>query len=485
MIHKAHSLGLKIMMDLAVNHTSDKHFWFRESRKGAGMENPYEDYYIWRNGKANGMPPNNWGSVFGGSAWTYEESRGQYYLHLFAVQQPDLNWENPDVRREVFQMMNWWIQKGVDGFRMDVISMISKVPGLPDGEKGEGLYGNGEPFYTNGPRVHEYLREMNQQVFSLHPLITVGETPGAAVEDAIVYAGQNTHELNMVFQFEHVNGDPDRPGRYGKWDQKKMPLVTLKKIFSKWQTGLEGKAWNSLYLSNHDQPRSLSRFGDDRPEYGALSAKMLATCLHMMKGTPYIYQGEELGMTNVFFETVEDFRDVESINAFQELTGVCGEEPETVLGYLKKIGRDNARTPMQWDGQSNGGFTTGTPWIRVNPNYKEINAKKQMEDSDSVFQYYKKLIQLRHSMDVVVHGVYELLEPEDENLFVYLRTLGQEQLMVVCNFTDQELLAPDCVGERMGENARLLIGNYKEQKDSVIRPYEAVVYHLNNMGEPA
>lgn len=482
MIQKAHSLGLKIMMDLAVNHTSDQHFWFQESRKGAGAENPYRDYYIWRDGQADGMPPNNWGSVFGGSAWEYDEARGQYYLHLFAPEQPDLNWENPDVRREIYQMMNWWLEKGIDGFRMDVISMISKVPGLPDGEKGEGLYGNGEPFYTNGPRVHEFLQEMNQKVFSLRPLITVGETPGASVEDAMAYAGKDTHELNMVFQFEHVNGDPDHPGRYGKWDQKKIPLTTLKKIFSKWQTGLEKKAWNSLYLSNHDQPRSVSRFGDDRPEYRVLSAKMLAACLHMMKGTPYIYQGEELGMTNGVFQTLEDFRDVEALNAFRELTGPCKEAPETVLGYLKTIGRDNARTPMQWDSLPNAGFTTGTPWIGVNPNYKEINARTQLEDPDSVFQYYKKLIQLRHTMDVAVHGVYELLEPEDEKLFVYLRTLEQEQLMVVCNFTEQELPVPECVSDRIGPDTRLLLSNYKEQRDSVIRPYEAAVYYRDRRG---
>lgn len=476
MLEKAHSLGIKIMMDLVVNHTSDEHPWFLESRKSADPENPYRDYYIWREGKADGDVPNNWGSTFSGSAWTYDDSRGQYYLHLFAPKQPDLNWENPAVRREVYQMMNWWCEKGIDGFRMDVISLISKVPGLPDGEKGGNFYGDGSPFYTNGPRVHEYLREMNEQVLSRYPLITVGETPGAAVEDAVLYAGEDTHELNMIFQFEHMEGDPKHPGRYGKWDQKNMPLSDWKRLMSKWQTGLEGKGWNSLYLSNHDRPRSVSHFGDDRPEYRVLSAKMLATCLHMMKGTPYVYQGEELGMTNIAFDKLEDYRDVESLNAFEELTKVCKEAPETVLGYLKRVGRDNARTPMQWDDSVNAGFTAGTPWIKVNPNYKEINARQQLGDPDSVFQYYKKLIQLRHTMDVVVYGVYELLEPEDESLFVYTRTLGNEKLTVICNFTDQKLPMPDSAAGSMGPDASLLIGNYPRRQDDWLRPYEAAVY---------
>lgn len=482
MLEKAHSLEIKIMMDLAVNHTSDEHPWFLESKKSADPQNPYRDYYIWRNGRIDGSAPNNWGSAFSGSAWTYDEDRGQYYLHLFSSKQPDLNWENPAVRNEVYRIMNWWCEKGIDGFRLDVISMISKVPGLPDGEKGESLYGDGGPFYTNGPRVHEYLREMNEQVFSNYSLITVGETPGAAVEDAILYAGEDTHELNMIFQFEHMEGDPKHPGRYGKWDQAEMPLSEWKKLMSKWQTGLEGKGWNSLYLSNHDRPRPVSRFGNDGPEYRVRSAKMLATCLHMMKGTPYIYQGEELGMTNAFFECLEDYRDVESLNAYRELTKVCGEAPETVLGYLKRVGRDNARTPMQWTGGQQAGFTTGTPWIKVNPNHTEINAG-QRTDPESVFQYYKKLIQLRHTMDVVVYGVYELLEPDHEELFIYTRTLGNQKLLVICNFTEQELPVPDSVSGSIQPDTKLLIGNYAERQDDRIRPYEAVIYELNEKGE--
>ncbi len=483
MLEKAHSLGIKIMMDLVVNHTSDQHPWFVESRKNADAENPYRDYYIWREGQGKGTPPNNWGSSFSGSAWTYDEERGQYYLHLFAPEQPDLNWENPAVREKVFEMMDWWCQKGIDGFRLDVISMISKVPGLPDGKKGEGLYGDGGPFYQNGPKVHEYLREMNQKVLSRYPLITVGETPGASVEDAALYAGNDTHELNMVFQFEHVDGDPRQPGRYGKWDQKKMPLSTWKQILSKWQTGLEKKGWNSLYLSNHDQPRAVSRFGNDSPQYRTLSAKMLATCLHMMKGTPYIYQGEELGMTNAYFDSLEDYRDIESLNAYKEITESFGETPETVLGYLKKIGRDNARTPMQWEDSANAGFSTGTPWIPVNPNYKEINAQQQLHDPDSVFRYYQKLISLRHTMDILVHGTYELLEPENEQLFLYLRTLGTERLVVLCNFTGRDLPVPDCISADIQEKTELLISNYQNRQDGILRPYEASVYHLYNMGE--
>ncbi len=483
MLEKAHCLGLKVMMDLAVNHTSDEHPWFVESKKSRNPDNPYKDYYIWRDPQPDGSAPNNWGSTFSGSAWTYHEGRRQYYLHLFAPGQPDLNWENPHVRREIFQMMNWWCEKGIDGFRMDVISLISKAPGLPDGKISGGLYGDGGPFYVNGPKVHEYLREMNEKVFSKYPLITVGETPGASVEDAIQYAGEHTHELNMIFQFEHMEGDPDHPGKYGKWDAKDMSLSQWKRCLSKWQAGLEGKGWNSLYLSNHDRPRSVSRFGNDSPEYRICSAKMLATCLHMMKGTPYIYQGEELGMTNGSFEKLEDYRDVESLNAFEELTQERGETPETVLGYLKRTGRDNARTPMQWDNCANAGFTTGTPWIGVNPNFTEINASQQRKDPDSVFWYYKKLIHLRHTMDVVVYGRYDLLEPEDENLFVYTRTWKDEKLLVICNFTKRELPAPRQVSDFIIPEAEVLISNYSERQDNRIRPYEAVVYLIKGTGE--
>ena len=388
MLAEAHKRGLKIVMDLVVNHTSDEHRWFVESRRAE--ENPYQDYYIWREGKGENLPPNNWGSCFGGSAWEYDENRKMYYLHLFSRKQPDLNWDNPAVRKEVFDMMNWWCEKGIDGFRMDVISMISKTKEMPDGEV-NGLYGDFGPYCVHGPNVHKYLKEMNEKVLSKYDIMTVGETAGVTVEQAKLYAGENAHELNMVFQFEHV----DAHGKYGKWTDEPMPLVQLKEILSKWQTELYGTAWNSLFWDNHDQPRVVSRFGNDSAEYRNVSAKMLATCLHMMQGTPYIFQGEELGMTNYPFETPDDFRDIESINAYKEWCESGRVSHDVFWPCMKFISRDNARTPVQWDDSLHAGFTTGTPWIQVNPNYKEINAKAELADEDSVFHYYQKLISLR------------------------------------------------------------------------------------------
>lgn len=474
MLEEAHKHNIKIMMDLVVNHSSDEHNWFVESRKS--KNNPYRDYYIWRDAKADGSEPNNWGACFGGSAWKYDATTNQYYLHLFAEKQPDLNWENEKVRNSVFNMMNWWCNKGIDGFRMDVISMISKVPEMPDGEV-MGLYGNGAPYYMNGPRVHEFLQEMNEKVLSKHDLITVGETAGVTIEEAKKYAGEDTNELNMVFQFEHVGEGSGKPGKYGKWDQPKMPLSEWKAILSKWQTSLEGKAWNSLYLSNHDQPRCLSKFGNDSKEYRIVSAKMLATCLHMMQGTPYVYQGEELGMTNAGFESIEDYRDIESLNAYDELTRLRGVDTDEVIGYLKNVSRDNARTPIQWDDSENAGFTTGIPWISVNSNYKEINAAKQVNDPESVFSYYKKLIKLRHENDIVVYGRYELLEAESEELFAYTRTLGDEKLLVLCNFTDRDIeLSEGILNLSKEENlSEVFISNYKDNDCSVLKPYEARV----------
>ena len=311
MLSQAHERGIKIVMDLVVNHTSDEHRWFVESRKAE--DTPYRDYYIWREGKEGNQPPNNWGSCFGGSAWKYDEERQMYFLHLFSPKQPDLNWDNPTVRQEVFDMMTWWCEKGIDGFRMDVISMISKTKDMPDGEV-HGLYGDFGPYCVHGPHVHDYLKEMNEKVLSRYDIMTVGETSGVTVEEAKKYAGEDSHELNMVFQFEHVDGH----GKYGKWTDEKMPLPELKRIMSRWQTELYGKAWNSLFWDNHDQPRVVSRFGNDSPQYRERSAKMLATCLHMMQGTPYIYQGEELGMTNYPFASMDEFRDIESINAYTE-----------------------------------------------------------------------------------------------------------------------------------------------------------------------
>ena len=468
MLAQAHKRGIRIVMDLVVNHTSDEHKWFMESRKS--KDNPYRDYYIWREGKEDGSAPNNWGACFGGPAWEHDDETDMYYLHLFSKKQPDLNWENPKVREEVFDMMTWWCDKGIDGFRMDVISMISKTEEMPDGEVKD-LYGNPNPYCVNGPKVHAYLQEMNEKVLSKYDIMTVGETPAVTTELAKQYAGEDTHELNMVFQFEHVEGD----GKYGKWTDEKVPLIRLKKIMSKWQTELYGKAWNSLFWDNHDQPRAVSRFGDDRPEHREVSAKMLATCLHMMQGSPYIYQGEELGMTNYPFRSEEEFRDIESVNATKEWCDSGVVSKEDFWPCLLKKSRDNARTPVQWDDTENAGFTTGTPWIGVNPNYTEINAKAETADENSVFHYYKKLIALRKQNPVMVYGKYELLLEDSEELFVYTRTLEEEKLLVVCSFSDKETVfeIPD---EFVGKAC--LISNREnvyDKKQVVLKPYEAFV----------
>ena len=472
MLARAHELGIKIMMDLVVNHTSDEHAWFVESRKS--VDNPYRDFYIWRKGKEDKKEPNNWGSCFSGSAWKYDEQTDMYFLNLFSKKQPDLNWDNPKVRDHVFDMMNWWCEKGIDGFRMDVISLISKPEGLPDGIPGENGYADSG--CANGPHVHEYLQEMNRKVLSKYDLITVGEAAGVTLEEAKKYANADGSELNMVFQFEHVSGSEHEKTHYGKWDGHKMPLPEWKANLSKWQTGLSHEAWNSLYLSNHDQPRSVSRYGNDSEEYRERSAKLLATCLHMMQGTPYVYQGEELGMCNAYFDKLEDYRDIESINAYHELTEQCGVSHEEMMGYLKRISRDNARTPMQWDDSKNAGFTTGTPWLKVNSNYPEVNAKAQVNDPDSVFSYYKKLIRLRHENEIIVYGDYELLEAESEETFIYKRNYENEHLMVLCNFTDHEVSVTDAVMGQIPDGAEKLIANYADDMGQTLRPYEAKVY---------
>ncbi len=471
MLEGIHARGMKLVMDLVVNHTSDEHPWFVESRKS--KDNPYRDYYIWREGK-DGKEPNNWGSCFSGSAWEYDKTTDMYYLHLFSKKQPDLNWDNPKVRDEVFQMMNWWCEKGIDGFRMDVISLISKKPGLPDGYQAPGaLYGDSG--CANGPHVHEYLQEMNQKVLSHYDLMTVGECAGVTIEEAKKYANADGRELSMVFQFEHVEAN----GPMGKWTDERVQLKDFKATMSKWQTELEGKAWNSLFLGNHDQARSVSRFGNDAPEYRAVSAKMLVTCLHMMQGTPYVYQGEELGMSNCPFPKLEDLRDIESINAFHELTEAGKVSPEDMMRYIRLRGRDNARTPMQWDDSANAGFTTGTPWIMVNPNYTEINAKAELEDPDSVFHYYQKIIGLRKKEKVMVYGTYQLLDPDNEKLYVYTRTLDNEKLLVICNFTEEEEAYSILEEFSKGE---VLISNYHREtveKEILLKPYEALVLKIS------
>ena len=471
-LKKAHSLNIKIMMDLVVNHTSDEHKWFIESKKS--KDNPYHDYYMWADPDKNGNPPNRWESCFSGSAWEYVESVGQFYLHSFSRKQPDLNWDNPKVRDEVFKMMTWWCDKGIDGFRMDVISMISKYPGLPDGpENGNGYTGNTS---CDGPNIHKYLREMNEKVLSKYRLITVGECPGVNAEQAKKYANIDGSELDMIFQFEHVSGSALKPCHHGKWDGEAMTMPELRANFTKWQKDLEGCAWNSLFLSNHDQPRCVSRFGNDSEQYRELSAKMLATMTHFQKGTPYVYQGEELGMTNAYMENIADYRDIESLNAYKELTTKENIPAKTVMGYIKAVGRDNARTPMQWDASDNGGFTSGTPWLQVNKNYKTINAAAQVNDPDSVFAYYKKLIALRHTNEVMVNGVYDVLIPDHPQIYAYTRTLGDKQLLVLCNDSDTNVAIPAELQEKIHAANNILIQNYKDTDESTLRPYEAVVY---------
>ena len=466
MLEEMHKRGLKLVMDLVVNHTSDEHNWFVESRKS--KDNPYRDYYIWKDPK-DGKEPNNWGACFGGSAWEYDKETEMYYLHCFSKKQPDLNWENEKVRKEVFDMMTWWCEKGVDGFRMDVISMISKDPAYPDGIVHNGLYGDNSPYVCNGPHVHEYLQEMNQKVLSKFDLITVGEAAGVTVEEAKKYANLDGTELNMVFQFEHVDAPT---AEHGKWTDKRYEMKRLRSILNKWQTELEGKAWNSLYWDNHDQPRAVSRFGNNGPMYRELSAKMLATCLHMMKGTPYIYQGEEIGMTNAYFNKLEDYRDIESLNTYKEFTENGIMNPEEMMSALKAISRDNARTPMQWNSKPNAGFTTGEPWIQVNPNYLQINAEAAVADKNSVFYYYQKLIALRKNYDIIIDGIFEGLLEDSEEIYAYTRTLGNQKLVVACNFSDREVF---CDLFDHAEDGKELISNYEYHKNGVLKPYEARV----------
>ena len=473
LLRTAHKKGIKIIMDLVVNHTSDEHPWFAESRKS--KDNSYRDYYFWREGKS-GNPPNNWGSCFGGPAWKYDAQTNMYYLHLFSPKQPDLNWDNPDVRSAVYHTMTWWLDKGVDGFRMDVISFISKMSGLQDGPVGNRLYGDFEPYVKNGPHVHQYLREMNRQVLSKYDIMTVGETPGVTVEEAKKYAGSEAGELNMVFQFEHMGLDS---GEYGKWSDNRFKLADLKQVMSKWQTGLEGCAWNSLYWNNHDQPRAVSRFGNDStPLLWEKSAKMLATCLHMMQGTPYIYQGEELGMTNVAFDKLEDYRDLETLNAYDELVNRKGVPSKTMMNYIHHISRDNARTPMQWDDSANAGFSSVTPWIQVNPNYIRINAKNEVNNAGSIYNYYKELIRLRKQYDVIVYGKYELIDKDNPQIYAYTRTWEGQTLLVICNFSEipAEFQFPQ---ELKIKSKKILAANYEvcgTDSSCRLQPYEARVY---------
>ncbi len=474
-----HQRGIKLVMDLVVNHTSDEHPWFVASR--SARDNPYRDWYIWRSGK-DGREPNNWGSFFGGSAWTYDEATGEYYLHLFSQKQPDLNWENPQVRQAIYALMHWWLRKGVDGFRMDVINLISKAPGLPDAPvTGSGPYQSGAQYFAHGPRLGEFLAEMKREVLAHYDLLTVGEMPMATCEQAATITNEATGQLQMVFQFEHMDVDIDHERQLGKWAATRLRLADLRRTMSRWQHELAGIGWNSLYLSNHDQPRPVSRFGDDT-RYRVESAKLLATFLHMLQGTPYIYQGEEIGMTNVRFATIDAYRDIETLHIYRELVQERGLSSAEALAMIHARGRDNARTPMQWDDSAYAGFSSAPPWIGVNPNYRTINVAAALADPDSVLHYYQRLITLRKTHPLIVYGSYALLLEAHAQIYAFTRTLGDQRLLVLLNFsadsTTDRLPAPLTL-----TGAEMLISNYPQAADGVgasfsLRPYEARVYQL-------
>jgi oligo-1,6-glucosidase len=444
-----HERGMKLIMDLVVNHTSDEHPWFAESR--ASRDSPKRDWYWWRE------RPNNWASFFSGSAWELDPATGEHYLHLFSRKQPDLNWENPEVRAAVYELMNWWIDRGVDGFRMDVVDLLSKAPGLPDGPVPPGeRFGDGRPYYGCGPRIHEFLAEMHAAVFAGRDaeLLNVGETPTATLEDARLFTDPARRELDMIFQFEHVRVDQDG----SKWRAKPVSLPALKAVMARWQEGLAETGWNSLYWNNHDQPRVVSRFGDDG-EHRVASAKLLGTLMHLHRGTPYVYQGEELGMTNAPWASLEQFRDVETLNHYAAAVG-DGADPAALLDELRARSRDNARTPVQWDDSPHAGFTTGEPWLPVNPNFAEINAAAARADPDSVFHHYRRLIALRHEEPAVVLGDFALLLPDDERIWAFSRTLGDVELLVVGNCSgepaDPGIEGWDCAEALIGTPGRAL-----------------------------
>ncbi len=470
-----HERGIKLIMDLVVNHTSDEHAWFVESR--AAQNSPRRDYYIWRPGQG-GQEPNNWSSAFSGSAWEYDQASDEYFLHIFSKKQPDLNWDNPAVREEVFRMMRWWLDRGIDGFRMDVITMISKAPGLPDAPAAPGeRYAFGGQFFVNGPRLLEYLGEMKREVLSRYDILTVGEAPMTSPEQALGLTDAESGALSMIFQFEHMDLDT-QPGQ-SKWAVQPWRLTDLKQTITRWQRGLAGRGWNSNYLSNHDQPRALSRFGDDA-EFRVQSATLLATFLHTLQGTPYIYQGEEIGMTNVRFESIDEYRDIETLNMYREAVDQRGQDPAEVLRSIYAKGRDNARTPMQWDASPNAGFSTGAPWIAVNPNYTTINAAADRADPDGVFAYYQRLIRLRKQHPILVYGDYQLLLPDDPAIYAYTRSWQGRRLLVLLNFSGEaaEAALPDGLAL---DGAELLIGNYPiagppAGQSLALRPYEARVY---------
>ena len=504
MLETAHKHGIKILMDLVANHTSDEHPWFKESR--SSKDNPYRDYYIWKDPKGfdedgNPIPPNNWASEFGGPAWEWDEATGQFYLHIFFKEQPDLNWENEKVREDLYSMVRWWLDKGVDGFRLDAINIISKPEGFPDDPSTDfEKHTSSIPFViSNGTMVHPWMKELTRETFSRYDVMTVGETSATSPEDAKLWAGYHTGELNMIFHFDHMGVDNDPNGSLGgKWSYAPYKLTELKSILNDWQTTLEGNAWGSLYWNNHDQPRVVSRFGNDSDEFRTLSAKQLATTLHFMQGTPYIYQGEEIGMTNVKFDSIEDYRDGDSIRFYEDMhvdhKRLSHEEAMQAI-YIK--GRDNARTPVQWDASANGGFSPEgvTPWIAVNPNYPAINAEAVLADEDSIFYHYQQLVALRRGKlkDLMVYAAFAPVDSvqvphnEDEAVYAYTRTGGadgspaNESLLVVSNFTAEEQERDFAVlseAREAGARVELVSSNYKDDAGSTLRPYEAKVYHI-------
>ena len=471
LLAKAHELGIKIIMDLVVNHTSDQHDWFKQSCES--RDNEFSDFYIWKDPLPDGSEPTNWGSTFGGSAWEYVESRGQYYLHLFAKEQPDLNWENPKVRQKIYEMMTVWFELGIDGFRMDVISLISKRQDYPDAPD-DAVYT--KSYYigaSNGPRVHEFLHEMHEEVLGKYDIMTVGETANTNSDQAIFYTDPAREELDMVFHFDHMHLDY---GPFGKFSDVRFKMSDLRDVMTKWQDKLAGRGWNSLYWSNHDQPRAVTRFGNDSDDYREVSAKMLATLLHMMQGTPYIYQGEELGMRNIKFDSLDQYRDIETFAVYEEMLA-AGEPFEAIQRAIFLKSRDNARTPFPWDGSEKSGFTTGQPWIDFSPDNTTINAATALADEDSVFYHYQKLIALRREYDVIIEGRYELINATDSEVYGYTRTLGEDKLIVICSFSDHKVnyqVLDDLVG------AKLLLSNYADSDEVLgtieLRPYEALIY---------
>ena len=458
LIREAKQRGIQIIMDLVVNHTSDEHPWFKEAKKS--KTNPYRDYYIWRD-PVNGGPPNDLQSIFSGSAWEFDKETNQYYFHLFSKRQPDLNWENPAVQEEVWKLMNFWLAKGIGGFRMDVIDLIGKIPD-------KGITGN-------GPKLHEYLKKMHTETFGKYDVLTVGETWGATPEIAKLYSNPDREELSMVFQFEHISLD-ELPGK-SKWDLQPLDFMQLKAILSKWQTALGDEGWNSLFWNNHDLPRIISRWGNDSPKYRVKSGKMLATILHLMKGTPYIYQGEEIGMVNTPVSSIEELDDIESLNMYRERLA-AGYDKADILASINKKGRDNARRPMQWSNHEHGGFTTGTPWLELSPRYSEINVENELADSESLFYHYQRLIQLRKNNPLVVWGTYQELVPNDTQLFVYERSYENETWLIVANFYEEEA----DFSHESHKVKEIILSNYSDSSVDLanlhLRAYETVVYRL-------